>query len=241
MKKIRMMALALSLIFFAAGCQTKDDTAAAFPPEKQIDTAHDYIDTNLEIAAEYAEKGLAACRNPAEFKSLASLQQAVNEAKALAENQNTIDSWYRLDLLNFIPEFSSLPEGVIFDRVTIREGYVNIRYIPQTANPDIYFSEGLSIDWDRYYKISNFTDAQQMAQTFVRYIAGQSGASYEEIQLYGLPAARRDILTEEGAYKGVKFYFVKDNYCFTVYVPSWVNDSFLENACDIRPYLLEEN
>ena len=80
-----------------------------------------------------------------------------------------------------------------------------------------------------------------MAQTFVRYIAGHSGASYEEIQLYGLPAARRDILTEEGAYKGVKFYFVKDDYCFTVYVPNWVDDSFLENACNIRPYLLEES
>ena len=239
MKKIRMMALALSLIFFAAGCQTKDDTAAAFPPEK---TETNYIDKREALVEEYKEKGIVACYpQPAEFKSLASLRQAVSEAKDLAENQNTIDSWYRLDLLNFIPEFSSLPEGVIFDRVTIREGYVNIRYIPQTANPDIYFSEGLSIDWDRYYKISNFTDAQQMAQTFVRYIAGQSGASYEEIQLYGLPAARRDILTEEGAYKGVKFYFVKDNYCFTVYVPSWVNDSFLENACDIRPYLLEEN
>ena len=239
MKKIRMMALALSLIFFAAGCQTKDDTAAAFPPEK---TETNYIDKREALVEEYKEKGIVACYpQPAEFKSLASLQQAVNEAKALAENQNTIDSWYRLDLLNFIPEFSSLPEGVIFDRVTIREGYVNIRYVPQTANPDIYFSEGLSIHWNRYYKISNFTDAQQMAQTFVRYIAGQSGASYEEIQLYGLPAARRDSLTEEGAYKGVKFYFVKDNYCFTVYVPSWVNDSFLENACDIRPYLLEEN
>ena len=239
MKKIRMMALALSLIFFAAGCQTKDDTAAAFPPEK---TETNYIDKREALVEEYKEKGIVACYpQPAEFKSLASLRQAVSEAKDLAENQNTIDSWYRLDLLNFIPEFSSLPAGVIFDRITIREGYVNIRYVPQTANPDIYFSEGLSIHWNRYYKISNFTDAQQMAQTFVRYIAGQSGASYEEIQLYGLPAARRDSLTEEGAYKGVKFYFVKDNYCFTVYVPSWVNDSFLENACDIRPYLLEEN
>lgn len=241
MKKTGITAFILLLALVTSGCGGKDSTAAAFPPEKQTDTAHDYIDKNLEIAAEYAEKGLAACRNPAEFKSLSSLRQAVSEAKALAENQNTIDSWYRLDLLDFIPEFSSLPEGVVFDRVTIREGYVHIRYVPQTANPDIYFNEGLSIDWNRYYKISNFTDAQEMAQTFVRYIAGHSGASYEEIQLYGLPAARRDILTEEGAYKGVKFYFVKDDYCFTVYVPNWVDDSFLENACNIRPYLLEES
>ena len=77
-----------------------------------------------------------------------------------------------------------------------------------------------------------------MAQTFVRNAAGQSGASYEKLELYGLPAAKRDVLTEEGAYKGVNFYFVKDDYCFTVYVPSWVDDSFLESAWNIQPYLL---
>lgn len=239
MKKIGAAILVFVLALLAAGCQTKDDAALAFPPEEQTDIAYEnYIDKNLEIAAEYAEKGLAACRNPAEFKSFSALQQAVSEAKDLAENQNTIDSWYRLDQLNFIPVFSDLPEGAVFDRVTIREGYVNIRYIPQTADSGVYFDNGLSIYWDRYYKISDFTNAQEMAQKFVRYIAGQSGASYEELQLYGLPAAKRDVLTEEGAYQGVKFYFVKDNYCFTVYVPNWVDDSFLESACDIRPYLL---
>lgn len=238
MKKTGIAAFILMLALLAA-CGKQDGVAAAFPPEEPAGAA--YIDKQEILAEEYKEKGIVVCYpQPAEFKSLSSLKQAVSEAKALAENQNTIDSWYRLDLLRFIPEFSALPEGAVFDRVTIREGYVNIRYIPQTADPDIYFDEGLSIDWDRYYKISNFTDAQQMAQTFVRYIAGQSGASYEAIQLYGLPAAKRDVLTAEGAYKGVKFYFVKDDYCFTVYVPSWVDDSFLDSACNIQPYLLDE-
>lgn len=237
MKKIGAAILVFVLALLVAGCQTKDDAALAFPPEEQTQAA--YIDRRKILLEEYKEKGLAVCYpQPAEFKSFSALQQAVSEAKNLAENQNTIDSWYRLDQLNFIPVFSDSPEGVVFDRVTIREGYVNIRYIPQTANFGVYFDNGLSIHWDRYYKISDFTNAQEMAQKFVRSIAGQSGASYEGLELYGLPAAKRDVLTEEGAYKGVEFYFVKDDYCFIVHVPNWVDDSFLERACDIRPYLL---
>ena len=237
MKKTGIAALIFALTLLIVSCQAQEGIALAFPPAEKTET--NYIDKREALAEEYKEKGIVVCYpQPAEFKSLSSLQQAVNEARDLAENQNIIDSWYRLDLLNFIPEFSSPPEDAVFDRVTIREGYGNIRYIPQTADPDIYFAEGLSINWDRNFKISNFTDAQQMAQTFVRNVAGQSGASYEKLELYGLPAAKRDVLTEERAYKGVNFYIVKDDYCFTVYVPSWLDVSFLESAWNIQPYLL---
>ena len=80
MKKTGIAALIFALTLLIVSCQAQEGIALAFPPAEKTET--NYIDKREALADEYKEKGIVVCYpQPAEFKSLSSLQQAVNEAK----------------------------------------------------------------------------------------------------------------------------------------------------------------